>query len=497
MIYIRVLVVLFLLQLTYSCFEDDFPRLVIDDCYNEDIGEWVRCGTYEVMENRNVTRGHKFKLNFIILPAGNPNPASDPIFVLDGGPGVGAADRIKMWARHLEKLRPERDIVLVDQRGTGSSNPLPCLRAGDPESAQTYLQDMFPEDYVRQCREELQKGNDLRYYHSMIAMADINDLRTALGYKLINLYGVSYGAHMAIVLMKHFPQSIRSVVLEAPGVPSLLYPSSLAQDTEEALEMLFADCASDSDCAADYPNLRDEFNAVLNRLKQNSIQVTITNPINGSPETVVFTHSCFIQGVRSLLYNVYSRRWLPAFIYWAYREAYFPLVEWITDQMYGTSQSLSFGMLLCVTCTETIPYINFEKARAEAEGTLMGSYRLDQQQRACDLWVSGYLPADFNELPQVSIPTLIFTGELDPVVRPYNGEILANVLPNSYHYSIPNTGHGMGASWESGLDDVVAQFVQQGVLAGLDFSCADNNQYPPFISWRDYSAGASFPVSKY
>lgn len=481
---------MFLILFFSSCDEQEFPLLTVNDCYIEEIGEWVQCGTFEVMENREVRRGHKFTLNFIILPALNPNPASDPIVVLDGGPGVGAAARVEMWALNLEKLRYEREILLVDQRGTGASNPLPCHSIGDPESAQTYLKDMFPEDYVKRCREELEEGNDLRYYHSTIAMADIDELREALGYERVNLYGVSYGGHSAIVYMNNFPHSVRSVLLEAPAVPSLLYPSNLASDTEEVLERMFSDCEADPGCAADYPSLRDEFYAILHQLQQGPVTVNITNPINGQPETVTFTHNNFIHGVRSLLYNVYRQRWLPAFIYWAYRGYYSPLVEWIVDQMYWTNKSLMDGLLLCVTCTESIPYIDFEQARADAQGTFIGTYRLDQQQEACELWVRGDLPVGFHELPVADIPTLIFTGELDPAVRPYNGQLLVDSLPNSLHYSIPNSGHGMGMAWRDCLDDVVVQFILQGSVSGLDFSCADATQRPPFISWRDYTGGS-------
>jgi pimeloyl-ACP methyl ester carboxylesterase len=484
--YLKVFTVLFCILLFTQCDKQGFPLLTLNDCYIEELGEWVQCGTYEVMENRDVRRGHKFTLNFIVLPALNPNPAPDPIVVLSGGPGQGAADSVEWWALYFEKLRNEREIVLVDQRGTGASNPLPCQRIGDQESAQIYLQDMFTEDYVKRCRDELEEGNDLRYYHTIPAMADIDELRDALGYEKINLYGVSYGGHSAIVYMNNFPQSVRSVVLEAPGVPSLLYPSSLASDTEEVLERLFADCEADPDCAADYPNLRDEFYAVLHQLQQGPVTVNITNPINGQPETVTFTHNNFIHGCRSLLYNVYRQQWLPVFIYWAYRGNYSPLVEWVADHLYWINKSLMDGLLLCVTCTESIPYIDFEQARANAEGTFIGTYRLDQQQKACELWVRGDLPAGFHELPEADIPTLIITGDLDPVVRPYAGQFLGDSLLNSLHYSIPNSGHGIGTAWEDCLDDVVVQFFSQGSVVGLDFSCADSTQRPPFISWRDY-----------
>jgi pimeloyl-ACP methyl ester carboxylesterase len=481
----KTLMFLLLIFSTISCKREDSVRLTRENCYNQELGETVVCGTFEVMENRDVGRSRKFKLNFIIIPARTSTPAPDPVFVFTGGPGCGAAQEAASWAQDLDRLRQEREIVLVDQRGTGSSNPLPCNRIGDQQSAQTYLQDMFPEDYVRRCREELERNHDLHYYHSTITAADIDDLRQALGYDRINLYGGSYGSYMAIVYMKNFPGTVRSACLNRPAVPSELYPATLAEDTQEVLERMFSDCAADPNCAADYPNLGNEFYEILFRLQHGPVTVNITNPINNRPETVTFTYNNFIHGFRSLLYRAAGQGCAPAIIYWAYRGIYSPIVERTVQALYWDQINMMYGMFLCVTCTESIPYIDYTAARARAAGTFMGTYRLDQQQQACALWVRGDLPAGFLNPPTVGTPTLILTGDIDPTIRPYVGERLTGNLPNSLHYNVPNAGHEMGNTWENCLEDVVAQFISQGSAASLDFRCADTNQRPPWISWRD------------
>jgi pimeloyl-ACP methyl ester carboxylesterase len=192
----------FILFLLVTPFVSDASfGLKIEPCYLEELREEVLCGTYEVMEKRNVRKGAKIRLNFIILPAWTLHPAPDPVFIFSGGPGQGSADIAAYYAQVYEKLRWERDIVLVDQRGTGQSNPLPCQRIGDPDSAQTYLQDMFPEDYVKNCRKELEKKANLRHYDTTTAMQDIDDLRNTLGYERINIIGSSYGSYTGIVYM--------------------------------------------------------------------------------------------------------------------------------------------------------------------------------------------------------------------------------------------------------------------------------------------------------
>jgi pimeloyl-ACP methyl ester carboxylesterase len=483
-----------ILLLPISIDLDASRGLKIESCILKATGEEVLCGTYEVMENRQVRKGAKIRLNFIILPAWTSNPAPDPIFIFSGGPGGGSADWVDSYARRYEKLRYARDIVLVDQRGTGLSNPLPCGRIGDPNSAQTYLQDMFPEDYVTECRKELEKKANLYYYDSYTAMQDINELRAALGYHKVNIMGGSYGAYTGIVYLKYFPETVRSAVLGFAAIPNWGYPETIAPNTQTSLERLLADCAADPDCSADYPQLSQQLDLIIQQLKQGPVQVPIINPITGTPENVTFTHNNFIHGLRSMLYNVQGSKWIPAFIHWAANGNFTPLAEYTADYLYWINQDLKDGMFLCVTCTETIPYIDYESARAAAEGTFMGTYRLDQQKGACDLWVRGDHPDDFRTMTTIHIPTLIISAELDPVTPPRYSEELASFCPNNKHVIMPNVGHEYGQLWKECMDDVVAQFIYQGFPEGLDASCVNGNLRPPFVSWRDYESDGTDEV---
>ena len=171
-------------------------------------------------------------------------------------------------------------------------------------------------------------------------------------------------------------------------------------------------------------------------------------------------------------------------------------MEYTADYFYQGNQNLADGMFLCVTCSESIPFIDYDQARAEAENTFMGTYRLDQQLRACDLWVQSQLPTGFLDPPTQDIPTLIITGDLDPTDRPRTGEFLTQYLPDSLHYNVPNAGHEVGTIWEECIFYVEAQFFSQGSVSGLDFSCADNNQRPPWISWQDFTGLRIKTVSK-
>jgi pimeloyl-ACP methyl ester carboxylesterase len=252
----------------------------------------------------------------------------------------------------------------------------------------------------------------------------------------------------------------------------------------------------DPDCASDYPLLRQQLGQVMDRLKQGPVSAWIINPITGAPENVVFTYNNFIHGVRSMLYTTWRSRWIPAFIHWAANGNFSPVAEYTADYLYWVNTDIMDGMYLCVTCTETIPYIDYAEARALAQGTFMGTYRLGQQKNACDWWVRGEHPADFHQMYMMDNPTLILSGEIDPVTPPQYGEELASYLPNSLHVIIPNCGHEYGTVWENCFDDVLAQFISQGSVVGLDAACVDKHVRPPFVSWRDYETGSSQRLSR-
>lgn len=461
-------------------------NLKMESCFLEEIGENVICGTYEVMENRQVRKGARITLNFIILPARVAQPAPDPIFIFSGGPGTGSAENAAGFAWRYERLRLERDIVLVDQRGTGASNPLHCRRLGDPDKGQTYLTEMFPSDYVNTCRQELEERAALRYYDTCTALADIDELRYALGYEQINVMGSSYGAYTGIVYMKYYPERVRCAFLGFCAPPGWGYPATIAINTQVAWNRLCSDLASDPVAAADFPDLNGQLTTVLDRLALGPVSVPIRNPFTGEPEIVSFSYNNFIHGLRAMLYNGNRSRWIPVFIHWARLGYFAPIAEYTISYNRGINEGLMDGMYLSVTCTETIPYIDYEQAAASSAGTFMGNYRLDQQINACDLWVRGDHPDDFHSLYDMDIPTLIVSGEVDPATPPKYGEEVAGYLPYSRHVIIPQAGHGFGRIWIGCMDEIVRQFISQGHTGELNIDCVLENERPPFVSWRKY-----------
>lgn len=475
---------LLLLFFIFSQSRDNAAAFKLVRCFNEDIGEYINCGTLRVKENRRARKGAFLELNFVVLPALKSGGNPDAIFCFDGGPGGGAVQNIVSWAGRTKKIRELRDVVLLDQRGTGESNPLPCFPLEDRNLVQTWLKDMYPIEYVDRCRQELEEKANLRFYSTYEFVNDLDDLRAALGYEQVNVIGGSYGGFSGYLYMKYFPERVRCALLWS--LPPFFYPARLAPDTQVALEQLLADCAQDPACSVDYPGLRQDFELTLNRLQPGPVEVSVFNPFTLDRETVQYRYNDFITGIRYSLYYNYSRRWAPAFIHWAAQGNYAPLIEFTVDILRSFNDNLMDGMFLCVQCTENFPFIDWSEAAALAEETFIGTYRLEQQRQACDHWYQGQLPSDFFDLETLVIPTLILSGEFDPVDPPQYSQQIADILSAGAHEIIPGHAHGVGGIWEDCLEQITARFIAQGTLDGIDLSCISDYKRRPFISWRDF-----------
>jgi pimeloyl-ACP methyl ester carboxylesterase len=274
------------------------------------------CGTYEVFEDRETHSGRKLSLRIVLLPATGPARAPDPIFFLSGGPGEGAATGAEDLVH--SPMRKLRDLVFVDTRGTGGSNPLPCRLWGDG----TRLDHIFPLDAATACRDELRKKADLTRYTTAAAMDDVDEVRRHLGYGPVNLIGGSYGTFAAQVFLARHSEAVRSVVLSGvakPGDPNPLYH---ARNSQRALELLARDCAAEPACHAAFPRFLDEVSAVLDRLARQAVRVQVTHPDTGKPVAVLLTRSAAADTLRFALYNPRQARAVPLRIHLAVQGDY-------------------------------------------------------------------------------------------------------------------------------------------------------------------------------
>lgn len=446
------------------------PRLVLTPCEPAGIRGGGKCGTFEVYENRATRKGRKININVLVLPATGEKREPDPLFYFAGGPGSGATEDAPGIAQLLAKIRQHRDLVFVDQRGTGRSHPLDCafFNSAVPQS---YFGYFFPLEEVRKCREQLETKADLTLYTTTIAMDDIDDIRAALGYDKINLFGGSYGTRAAMVYLRQHPKHVRAVMLQGVSPTNHYLPGDYPKQTERALQGVLAECAADDACNKAFPNLKSETKAVLERLIKGPVEVELQRP----NAKVTLSRDLAAEAIRYMLYNPGAASRVPLVLHLAAEGNFTPLAQAAFNFRKNLVATGSNGMYLTVTCAEDVPWIKPGEGERHAQNTFLGDYRLRQQREACALWPRAVIKSDYAKPVRSNVPVLILTGEWDPVTPPANGDFAARSFSNSLHLVIPHGAHGFGAL--QGLDCIErlsTEFIERGSIKELDASCVKN-----------------------
>ena len=446
-------------------------------CTGDEMPVDAYCGTLKVYENRDTRQGRQIDLNIVVLPALNPDPKPDPFFFLAGGPGQGAAQMAKPLREMFRQIVVDRDIVLVDQRGTGKSNPLNCLEQQDDSLK---ILSETPEqayDKLKKCMSSYDA--DLRLYTTTIAMDDLDDVRAYLGYDKINVYGGSYGTRAALVYLRQHGDRVRTVVLDGVAPTNMRLPLFAPRDVSRAFDRLVADCEADAGCKTKYPNLGTRARALMARLEKDPPLVTITHPRTGERGEVRMTAQ-MVSGVFMMaLYQPLAASLIPALIERAEQNDFQNLVALATMNDNGALPNMSVGMQLSVLCAEDAPRITAEEAKKEAEGTLFGLHVMKLQREACAFWPRGTVDASFYEPVRSDVPVLVLSGEIDPVTPPSWGEEVKKTLPNATHVVFAGTGHTAGSTGCGRR--LIKAFIDAGGAQNLDTSCVRNIARPPYF----------------
>jgi pimeloyl-ACP methyl ester carboxylesterase len=433
------------------------------------------CGTLKVFENRETREGRTIDLKIVVLPAMSREPQPDPVFFLAGGPGQGAAEMARALRELFRRVQAERDIVLVDQRGTGKSNPLNCETDDDSLALINEPLDASM-TRLRQCMEGLKA--DLRLYTTTIAMDDLNDVREHLGYDTINLYGGSYGTRAALVYLRQHGDTVRSVILDGVAPPDMRLPLFMARDGQRALDRLLADCDGDEACHAKYPQLAARLRTLVARLNTAPVKARLTHPRTGISEEIAINGEFVVNVLFGALYSPLISSLLPELIDRAERHDFqgFLALGLINE---GAGQNMSAGMQMSVICAEDYPRITAEQRQRESAGTVFGTQLLDRRMKGCEFWPRGRVDASYYEPVQSSVPVLVLSGELDPVTPPSWGESVLAHLPNAVHITVPATGHG-AIGTGCGMR-IATAFIQSASVGGLDTGCLQAIKRPPFF----------------
>ncbi|MCA0241860.1 MAG: alpha/beta hydrolase [Proteobacteria bacterium] len=470
------------------------------------------CGQVQRPLDPAAAGGPSITVHFAVLPALSRQRKPDPVFFIAGGPGQSAIELAGPIGHWLARFSNRRDIVLVDQRGTGRSAPLRC---DDDEQPGRELRDSL--DPVAQvaalarCRQALQQlpQGDLRRYTTPLAMQDLDAVRRALGAERIDLIGVSYGTRAALDYLRQFPQAVRRVVLDGVAPPDMALPDAMAVDANTAFEGLLAWCEADADCRARHPRLREHWQRLLaalpkevsapraglrparpprgsSKVAEPHLLVSVPHPINGREQRLRLTPDGLAGLVRGPLYAPALAAALPPAIEEAAAGRWTPLVGLAAALSGGRGAALAQGMHFSVICSEDLPPATAAAPAASAPSSpssasifSAGSAALYRQ--VCAEWPRAELPADFRRLRPAPVPVLLLSGALDPVTPPRHGARVAAALgPKARHWVVPNAGHGL-----LGLDclrEQVFRFVNaddEAQALALDGRCADGLPRPP------------------
>jgi pimeloyl-ACP methyl ester carboxylesterase len=415
----------------------------------------ARCGTLSVPENRDLESGRQLELFVTVVGARGEEKKPDPLVILEGGPGASVLHFGAMHAQTFWGVGAERDLVLLDQRGTGDSTPLECdLTNG--------FRELTSPERTADCRDELSEQADLAYYTTEDAVLDLAEVLDQLGYQKVNLFGVSNGTRTALHFLRRFPERVRTVTLLAP------YPfnhNALVESGEtldEALGLLAGDCSDLPSCAEAFPDL----SAALPRLAKR----TAVGDENWSLFTAALRMMLFFPLQASQVPNLLTLVDTSGVTPQAQGPGSSPLVGWISE-----------GAYMATMCSEDASRTSVEEIQQRTAGTLLGPGWAESVVRSCANWPTRSLPDDFEAPIRSEVPTLLLVGRLDPAMPPSWSHDLATTLTRSRVVEIAQGQHSfIGMGGVGCILGLMQGFIDSADPSALDPSCTDAMTRPPF-----------------
>ena len=430
----------------------------------------AQCTRFEVPENRAEPNGRKIALAIAWVPASR-EAEPDPIFMLAGGPGQGAKASYPAVDAAFNEVNRSRDVILVDQRGTGDSNPLACRDAegnntfGDVEDISAAGARAFAE----RCLAELSKKADVRFYTTTEAIADLEAVRIAIGAQKINLYGGSYGTRVAQQFAAAYPQSTRAVVLDSVVPNDLVLGSEHAKNLEVSLKAQFARCQANKACAAALPDPMAAVAQVRETLSAPGLApVRYRDPTTGESREEVPTAGHLGVLLRLYAYSPVTAVLLPVVVKQALEGDYAPLLAQASFVGNAIGEQIMHGMQLSVSCSEDGDELQADPSDAN---TVMGSEFVAFTKAQCAAWPRGQRRENFRAPLTGNVPLLAISGEFDPVTPPRYGDAAIAQLSNARHLVLKGQGHTpIGAGC---MPTLFAQFIETADAKALDASCLE------------------------
>ncbi|WP_417350141.1 alpha/beta hydrolase [Ferrimonas sp.] len=438
---------------------------VMSSCYLDGLNEQIECGSLSLPEDYTQPKGHQIEVHFARIPAIKQVPGMAPLLAITGGPGQSALNDAALFEKVFSRIRQKRDLILIDQRGTGRSNLLNCDAQLFGSPLPTNDETLNYEQLLSQCLSTMDA--DVRHYDSLNALKDFEAIRQHLGIDRWHLYGISYGTRMAQLYMRHHPQAVQTVTLD--GVVPMDQPVVTISDAVARASMqLFEECRQDPHCHQQFGDIEQKLGTVLSRLAAKPVELQVTDPLSAAPATFLVTPTKLQSAVRMALYSPSSRALVPFTIDQAWRGNFQPLLGMqVTSEEDGFG--IALGMHLSVICAEDQPRLTAKEARRLSNASLTGKNMVNLFSTACTLWQVPAATAEFGEPLTSEIPTLLLSGEKDPATPPSWGIKAQAGLSNSLHLIAPYATHGV--AFQSCAPRIIRAFIDSGSIESLETDC--------------------------
>ena len=427
--------------------------LALAPCNLPGIDEALRCGRLEVPENRARPATRRIGLNVVVLPATGRRRAP-PLFDLAGGPGLAATDAATFFATDGKVHRRHRDVVLVDQRGTGRSNPLHCPALATRDKSLP----MYPPELVRECRAALEGVADLSQYGTAQAVEDLEAVRRALRAPKIDLTGISYGTALAVAYARKYPRHVRAMALIGTVGYGKRLPLWHARNAQETMDAIVEDCLAQASCASAHPGLM-----ITARQAREALE--------GTPRAEM---------LRNLMGTNSGQASVPLALRAA---ATGDAGAWSGLFKGGGGPRIAEGLYLSVVCPEDTTHIRPEEIAPAVAGTFLGDYRIREQLAACREWKLPPVRPAAKPARASPIPVLFLAGGRDHVTPPAWARETAQGFRPSRVVDIPPMAHFPDGLEGAGcLDEMLAAFFDEPVPGKVDAACVANMRPAEFRS---------------
>jgi pimeloyl-ACP methyl ester carboxylesterase len=447
--------------------------VTLTPCHVQGVKEELRCGVYNVFENRRTRTGRKLPLKIVLIPARHPHPDQGPVFYMAGGPGETATELAAFIMEMGDS--DEHDVVLVDERGTGDGHRLDCRSPGSDDDLEGYLNGPFDPLAASACRDELQKKYDLSQYTTPNFADDIDEVRGAMGYDKINISAGSFGTYAAQIYMRLHGEHVRSAYLSSPVTLSDRVPLYFARAAQAGLDHLFKNCEENKACHNAYPWLRKDFAAVLNKVREHPVTTWVKHPVTGARREIHLTERAFADAVRVMMYHDAGE--VPGLVEQAVTGDFTPFAEAGLRANRSIYSSGRLGLHYCITCNEFVSRIRPEEVEPAARGSFLGSWRVKAQMAACKGWPKTDLPADYFEPFRLETPAVLVSGGTDPVSFPNWDEEVKSFMPNATRIVVPGGAHTPENECTRSIRHTL---FRTGTTTGLDVGCIAKVQPMPF-----------------